>query len=238
MLMCAAFASLTLNEPTEGSRCSSPASGCSTAVVRALPAWPLVGRVSLPSAAGAIVAIVSLAAGWSYNSSVNDRRSASNLIYSEASVQRDLPSALATMRFQVPERYKGMRAGDIRRVVAHLRSEPGSFLLIGDTTVLNGVSDKPSVFPALFLSVGLTIPERGTHELERFEQRLFENLARYDVLRVVLERRTWEGTSLADLPRLQEMIERCGSVSRAFGFFRVIELADRNGCPPSSAPAA
>jgi hypothetical protein len=239
MLMCAAFASLTLNEPTEGIPLFFASLGLfHIAVVRALPSWPLVGRVSLASAAGVIVAIVSLAAGWSYNSSVNERRSASNLIYTEASVERGLPSALATMRFQVPERYEGLRAADIGRVVAHLTSEPGSFLLIGDTTILNGISDKPSVFPALFLSVGLTIPERGTPELERFEQRIFENLARYDVRRVVLERRTWEGTSLADLPRLQEMIERCKGETRTFGFFRVIELADRDGCSPSYARAA
>ena len=83
MLMCAAFASLALNEPTEGSRCSSPASGCST-----------VGRPSASRLAARRPRVVAvrrrrdrrdrLCCDLNHNSSVNDRRSA-NLIYSEAS---------------------------------------------------------------------------------------------------------------------------------------------------------
>ena len=141
-----------------------------------------------------------------------------------------VPSALATMRFQVPERYKGMRAGDIRRY--WWRTSARSRQLPPDRrpTDINGVSDKPSVFPALFLSVGLTIPERERTSSSGSSSASSKTW-HGTTSSVWFSSDAWEGTGLADLPRLQEMIERCGSVSRAFGFFRVIELADQEWVP-------
>ena len=89
-----------------------------------------------------------------------------------------MPAGLSFMRFQVPTRYVGLRAEDVRTVVSHLRSKPGNFVLVGDTTILNGLTGKPSVFPALYLTGGLTIPEPGTPELAEFEQRLFRRLGK------------------------------------------------------------
>ena len=66
------------------------------------------------------------------------------------------------MRFQVPEKYQGLHAEDLRQGRGASPISARQLLLIGDTTVVNGLTGKPSVFPALFLAVGLTIPERGT----------------------------------------------------------------------------
>jgi hypothetical protein len=113
---------------------------------------------------------------------------------------------------------------------------------LGDTTLLNGLADRPSVFPALFLTAKLTIPARGSHALEAFEQRLFERLEQEDVRRVVVERTTWllerdssQGVTLADLPRFSAWLERCSGAIRTIGFFRIIALQDRPDCVQASA---
>lgn len=236
MLMCGGFSTLTLNEPTEGMPLFFASVGLfQIAVVRMLPAWPLVGRVSVASVGGALIAALALIAGWSYNTQVDERRSASNIIFDQTIVEDDLPPALASMRFQVPGRYEGLHAADVRRVVSLLRSEPGNFVQVGDTTILSGLTDKPSVFPALFLSVGLTIPTGGTSELSAFEQRLFDRLETEDVRRVVLERHTWEGASVKNLPRFSAWLQRCRVSRRSIGFFDVIELSRRKGCAQASA---
>jgi hypothetical protein len=236
MLMCGAFITMTLNEPTEGLPLFFASLGLfHIAVVRVIPDWPLAGRLSVASAVGALVATLAIVAGWSYDTLVNERRSASNIIYDEALVEDGLPSGLSSMRFQVPPEYDGLHAADIRRVVELLRTSPGSFVLVGDTTVLNGLTDTPSVFPALFLTDKLTIPGRGTHGLEDFERRLFERLEQEDVRRVVLERTTWQGVTLADLPRFSAWLQGCASARRTIGFFRIIELQDRPTCVKASA---
>jgi hypothetical protein len=236
MLMCAGFSTLTLNEPTEGLALFFASVGLfQIAVARMLPAWPLVGHVSVASVGGALIATLALVAGWTYNTQVDERRSASNIIFDRTLVEPGLPPELASMRFQVPARYEGLHAADIRRVVSLLRSEPGSFIQFGDTTILNGLTDTPSVFPALFLSVGLTIPKGGTVELAAFEQRLFDRLESEGVRRVVLERHTWEGASVNDLPRFSAWLHRCRVSTRRIGFFDVIELSRRRGCAQASA---
>jgi hypothetical protein len=236
MLMCGGFSTLTLNEPTEGIPLFFASVGLfQIAVVRILPAWPLVGRVSVASAGGALIAAFALVAGWAYNTHVDEQRSASNIIFDQALVENDPPPALASMRFQVPARYEGLHAADIRRVVALLRSEPGTFVHVGDTTILSALSDKPTVFPALFFSVGLTIPKNGTRELAAFERRLFDRLESEGVRRVVLERHTWEGASVKDLPRFSAWLERCRASTLSIGFFEVIELSQRRGCAQASA---
>ena len=134
------------------------------------------------------------------------------------------------MRFQVPSRYLGLRAVDIRAVSSYLEEAPGNFLLIGDNSILHGLTGKPSMFPALYLVGGLTIPARGTAELGGFERMIFDRLAQEDVRRIVLERRTWERVSIASFPRLRALVDRCRGTSRAIGFFQVIELSDGRGC--------
>ena len=127
MVMCGAFITMTLNEPTEGMPLFFASIGLFHIAVTRAKFRPgrLVGRVSVATAVGALIAIIALTAGWSFNTQVNERRSASNIIYDEALVEAGLPSALSSMRFQVPDRYRGLHASDLRRVVEYLRSRPG-----------------------------------------------------------------------------------------------------------------
>lgn len=233
LVMCAGFMAVTLNEPGQGMPLLFASFGLfHIAVLRALPARRLLDRVSLAAMVSSAVALVSLAVAASFNTNVNERRSNNNLIYDEALVEDGLPSRLSFMRFQVPPGvYPGLHAVDIRRVVSYLRSSPGNFLLFGDNTVINGVTGKPSVFPALYITSELTIPKRGTLELDSFQRRMLRRIASEDVRRVVVERRTWESVSLDDLPQLRALIDHCGRSTQTMGFFMVVELANRRGCP-------
>lgn len=229
MLMCGVFITLTANDSMEGIPLFFASFGLfHIAVSRAVGGWSLVGRISIATVAGAVVASVALLMAWSYHDQV-ERRFASNLIYDEARVEHDLPTGLSSMHFQVPPEYD-LHAADIRRVVEYLRSRPGRFVHIGDTTVINGLTDTPSIFPALFLTHGLTIPARGTDELDAFEQRLFDRVEKKNVRRVVLERFTWQKVTLADLPRFNAWLGRCGGARHTIGFFEVVEVPSRQRC--------
>jgi hypothetical protein len=231
ILMCVAFTRVTLNEPVEGVPLLFASIGLlQVAVAHALPDWRVARRIRLAVPVSIAIAAVALAMAWTFNSDINAERRANNIVYDPALVEPGVPDALSFMEFQVPDRYPGLHAADLRTVASFLESQPGSFVLLGDTTILNGLTGKPSVFPSLFLSEGLTIPAVGSAELPRFEERLFERLREMDVRWVVLEERTWEDVSLADLPRFQAFVDRCRGDSRQIGFFELIELAERPGC--------
>ena len=232
LLTCAAFVSLTKNEPSEGVPLFFASVGLfHVAVALALPAWRMFGSTRLAVPVGIGIATIAVATAWTFNSHVNGPREANNVDFEESKVEPRVPAGLSFMRFQVPTRYEGLRAEDGRgpssRISARSR---GIFVPVGDTTILNGLAGKPSVFPALYLTGGLTIPEPGTPELAEFEQRLFRRIGQADVRRVVLERLTWEGVSLSDLPRFRSFVDRCEITSRTIGFFKVIELASQPGC--------
>ena len=124
MLMCAAFASLTLNEPTEG----IPLFFASLGLFHSRPS-----ASRLAARRPRVVAV-------RRRRDRRDRLARRGLelqlerqrptIGQQPHLQRGVgaagPAVGATMRFQVPERYKGMRAGDIRRVVAHLARSPAA----------------------------------------------------------------------------------------------------------------
>jgi hypothetical protein len=231
LLLCVSFISLTFNEPVEGIPYLFASIGLlQVAVCAALPDWRVAGRVSLALPASVAIAILAVAIAWTFNADVNATRSANNIEYDHARVQAGAPAALSSMEFQVPRRYAGLRAAGLTAVAAALASAPGNFVLIGDTTILNALAGKPSVFPSLFLTTGLTVPPGGSPELERFEARLLERIRAMDVRRVVLERRTWETVTLANFPRFEAFVKRCRGEVREIGFFELIELDTRPGC--------
>lgn len=232
LLMSAAFTTLTLNEPSEGMSLFFAAVGLfHVAVSKALPTSLIVGPLRPAAVADATLVVLSLLGGWTFNANVNVHRGVNNLYFREASVETETPPGLSYMRFQVPDRYGGLHARDLRDVVDYVRRADGNFVLIGDTTVISGLAGKPTMFPALFVTAALTYPERGDPELVRFERRLVERMASEDVRRVVIERRTWESVTLADFPQLESIVRRCEASTRRLGFFEIVELAERSGCP-------
>jgi len=236
LLLCAAFTALTLNEPAEGVPLFFVSFGLfHLAIGRALRQHTISVALRLPVLVASTIVVLSLVAAWTFNDAVNARRGTLTLDYDAATVETGGPAGLSFMKFQPSSAYLGLRASDLKRLVDHLRARDGSFVLFGDTTVINGLSGKPSVFPALFVTRGLTYPRLGDPELREFEARLVARMIESDVRRVVLENRTSafaeQFGAPTDLPALQGILRRCGKATREFGFFSVVEISPRRECP-------
>ncbi len=138
-----------------------------------------------------------------------------------------LPAALSFMGWSRGASH--YEPGEMAALVTYLRDADGNFLLIGDSSVLYGLTGKPSVSPALWLDPGLSMPRVGTAEFARFEAEILSRIRVYHVHRIVLEGpRTWTHTTLDDFPNLKRMTESRACGERHFGDVRVIEM-----CLPS-----
>src|SRR5207245_3512644 len=116
--------------------------------------------------------------------------------------QAQVPAALRFMRWRLHPFY-AYAPDDLARLAAFLAAQPDAFFLVGDTSILYALADKPSVNPSLWFHRRLTMPGRRTEAFHDYEERLLANLRRYHVRFVVVEgRETYEGTSLAHFPAL------------------------------------
>jgi hypothetical protein len=137
--------------------------------------------------------------------------------------QGRLPDGLAFLRWS-----RGVSwydADNLTELVRFLRGADGDFLLIGDASVLYGLTGKRSVSPTLWLDPGLTMPRPDSAAFTAFEGRLLARLPEFDVRRIVVEgSRTWAGLSLEDFPRLKQLTADGACGARQFGDVRVLEL--------------
>jgi hypothetical protein len=138
-----------------------------------------------------------------------------------------LPAGLEFMRWsRGPSPYE---PDEMTALIRFLREADGNFVLIGDSSILYGLTGKPSVSPVLWLDPGLTVPPLRSPDFGRFEGELLERVRRNNVRRIVLERpSTWTRVSLDDFPRLVQLTKGGSCGERPFGGARVIEL-----CPES-----
>src|SRR4030095_7758538 len=65
---------------------------------------------------------------------------------------------------------------DERDALRYIESRPDNFLLWGDSTFLYGATGHPSVFPALWMHPGLTIPLEDDPEFKVFERRIVQHV--------------------------------------------------------------
>lgn len=133
-------------------------------------------------------------------------------------------SALAYMKIALPKRY-GYGPGDLTDLIDFLKGEEGSFFLVGDTSILYGITGRESLNPALWFHWGSTMPAAGTKEYRAFESRLSDGIRENRVRFVITEGdETWMGIKLGDFKRVARYVEEHGELSRRFGGFRVYEL--------------
>ena len=231
LVVCALFVRLTLNEPSEGVALLFPSLGLfQVAASRAVPPRidPIRAPLPILVAAGTSLLVILLAVP--FNQTVNAKRSANDMVFSGQALSSGLPSRLSPLRWQVPAKYSGLTSETLGSVITYVGAQEGNFVLIGDTTILYGLTRRPSVFPSLFLVRGLTVPGPKSDHQARFERLLERNIERYDVRRIVIERRTWDGVGLASLPSLLELVRRCGAPPAIRGYFEVIELLEEERC--------
>ncbi len=134
-----------------------------------------------------------------------------------------LPDGLSFMRWsRGASRYE---PDELTALVRYLRDADGGFLLIGDSSVLYGLTGKVSPSRALWLDPGLTMPRRESSEFAAFEADLISRLRDFGVRRIVLEGpHTWAGVSLNDFPNLKRLAGSRACGERAFGEVRVLEM--------------
>jgi hypothetical protein len=134
-----------------------------------------------------------------------------------------LPAGLEFMRWsRGPSPYE---PDELTALIRFLGNVDGNFLLIGDATILYGLTGKPSASPVLWFDPGLTIPPLGSPAFAEFEARLLERLRRNNVRRIVLERPlTWTHVALDDFPRLVQLTSNGACGEQRFGGVRVMEL--------------
>jgi hypothetical protein len=112
--------------------------------------------------------------------------------------------ALAPLQWATPISYP-MRAEVFSALLDVLHARERPFFLLGDTSVLYGLTRQPSLSPSLWLHPGLTMPHLEEHgPLHAWDEQLVARLFRHRVRLVVVERqRSMMGVELAHLPRLQ-----------------------------------
>jgi len=134
-----------------------------------------------------------------------------------------LPPAMSFMRWSrgasqyEPEEFAAL--------VRYLHDADGDFLLIGDSSILYGLTGRVSPSPVLFFDFGLTVPRSESPGFALFETDLIARMRNFGVRRVVLEgSSTWGGLSLGALPTVKRWTVEQGCGERAFGGVRVLEM--------------
>ena len=126
---------------------------------------------------------------YSFNERVNVTRSVHDFIHKADAplvTSKRLPKSL---EFMVWDTLYGdlYMPENLRDLTNFLKQKPENFFLIGDSSILYGITGKPSTNPALWFHFGLAIPEPDTKEFDEYENQIIENLAKYNVRFIVLE---------------------------------------------------
>jgi len=134
-----------------------------------------------------------------------------------------LPAGLEFMRWsRGPSPYD---ADELTALVRFLHNADGNFFLIGDATILYGLTRKPSVSPVLWFDPGLTIPALDSPAFRQFEDTLVARIRRDNVRRIVVEKPlTWTHLTFDRFPQLVAVTRNGGCGETRFGEARVLEI--------------
>jgi hypothetical protein len=170
---------------------------------------------------------------------VNPRRVVHEIFFDAQRARRPRTPALSFMHYQVNPFYK-TSAAQLDRTIAFLRRQPENFVLIGDSSILYGLTGKPSVSPSLWFHNGLTAPPRDSAAFARHAEHMMQRVEQYGVRWVVLEgKRTGMQSKLEQYPRLLEQLEASRCQVHQFGGFQIQRLDPEGRCKnrDPSAPA-
>lgn len=129
---------------------------------------------------------------------------------------------LEALHYQGPRREPGSAAA-LEELLAFLAATPGDFLLVGDHSILYGLSGRPSLAPSLWFHSGLVYPAPGTPAFDAYRERLRARVLGDPAVRWLVTEgdRTWMGARLSDFPVIAA---RAGPPVRTFGRFAVRPL--------------
>lgn len=118
--------------------------------------------------------------------------------------------------------YDVLQREDFEGVAGLLRQRSGNFFVFPDTTMLYGLTGRPSPQPLLYFHPGQSYSLGDQAELDRA---IVDSLERHRVSTVVLERASFMGTHklLAEFPRLDTWIAQNFELSRELGNYLVFD---------------
>lgn len=140
---------------------------------------------------------------------------------------------LESLQHQAPDKTP-VKARDLARLLSFLDKRSGNFLLIGDHSILYGLSGRPSLPPSLWFHADLAHPGPEHPARKSYEAALVASLeAREGAARwVIVEgEETWMGTRLADLAGLEQRLVRPPVRIGGFQIYAVREPAPAGGAP-------
>jgi hypothetical protein len=170
---------------------------------------------------------ISLRDAYLFNLNVNETRTVNDMVFSLESYNNKshLPKELDFMVFQLPEDRNKYNDIDLMNLSDYLKNTPGNFYLIGDTSILYGITNKPSVSPTLWFHPGLTIPDETSDDFIIYEKQLQNNISKFKVRFVVLEGNcTFMGSDLSNFRQLYLRLTTSACPPISFGPFLVFEL--------------
>jgi hypothetical protein len=134
-----------------------------------------------------------------------------------------LPPGLEFMRWsRGPSQ---LDADNLTALAQYLREADGNFMLIGDATILYGLTGKPSVVPTLWLDPPLSMPHPEAPEFPQFERELLARIRSHDVRRIVLDRaKTWTHLTIDHFPEMLRVTRGGACGQRTFGGAKVLEI--------------
>jgi hypothetical protein len=189
-------------------------------VALGLVARGLVGLT--PRREAAVVVGLALLVGLDtlrFHRDVVETRAVLDISFDPARARRIDAPGLAALWHQAPRRTP-VTAQDLEQLLAFLRREPGRFLLIGDHSILYGLSGRPSLAPSLWFHAGLAHPGPGDAARAGYEAALLRTLEGDTAARWVIAEGegTWMGTRLSDFPAVAARLAR---PPRRIGAFRI-----------------
>lgn len=185
--------------------------------------------------AGALLILARDVVHFSY--AVNATRAANDMEFdADLADLTDLPAALSPMQWTVPDHHS-YAAEDLVATLNYLGDAEGDFFLVGDTSILYGLTGRRSILPSAWYHPGVTLPAPGGPEFQVWQKRILANMrpiagdeGRDEVLRIVEERAgTWVGNwSIRDMPLVWKDIKGRILNEVDLGAFRVLELSPKS----------
>jgi hypothetical protein len=126
-------------------------------------------------------------------------------------------------RWTVPAHYTSA-AGAFGQLVDVVRTRPENILMVGDETIIYGLTGKPSVTPFLWFHPGL-VWENDRASWRDIEDALISNLDRYDVRKVIIPANVgWAFWQISSFPKLAARVRSLTDCTLV-GSYRICDLA-------------
>ncbi len=135
-----------------------------------------------------------------------------------------LPKGFQSVRYTLPAHYHYAPQA-LKSLVQFLYAHKENFFLIGDASIIYGLSRRPSMNPSLWYHPGYSMPPIDSSRFAEYEKRLLSNIRKYQVHYIVLEGRcTFFQVSLASFPHLARLIRNDSPRNRRFGNYHLLRI--------------